>query len=295
MTWPPWSPSICTTPRSMTEIVEPSNLPYVVERMRLEDIPQVVDIERQAFPSPWPARAYRYEVTQNRLAHYFVARSQTAAGVVHEAEVEGSLLERLQTWTHRGQSDRRPIVGYCGFWVMAQEAHISTIAVDPRYRGLGIGQLLLVTAIDKALELDAALVSLEVRVSNFAAQNLYRKYGFKIVGRRQRYYSDNREDALIMTADRIASVPYQRIFQKQRNRLLRRLERRASLVHARQTGDGSGHGGDPSPHQADDGHPDQDLHQESESSQRIGRGALPSVQHKTENGVGHQHGEPDSR
>jgi ribosomal-protein-alanine N-acetyltransferase len=278
----------------MTETVEPGNLPYVVERMRPEDIPQVVDIERQAFPSPWPARAYRYEVTQNRLAHYFVARPQ-AAEVVHEPEVEGGLLGRLQTWTHRGQSDRRPIVGYCGFWVMAQEAHISTIAVDPRYRGLGIGQLLLVTAIDKALELDATLVSLEVRVSNFAAQNLYRKYGFKIVGRRQRYYSDNREDALIMTADHIASVPYQRVFHKQRNRLLRRLEGRASLVHAEQTRDARAHGGGALTHQADDSYPEQDLHQESESSQRVGGGALPSVQPKTENGVGHQNGEPDRR
>lgn len=250
----------------MTETVEPSNLPYVVEKMRLEDIPQVVEIERQAFPSPWPARAYRYEVTQNRLAHYFVARTQTDEEVAHEPEVEGGLLGRLQTWTHRGQTDRRPIVGYCGFWVMAQEAHISTIAVDPPYRGLGIGQLLLVTAIDKAVELDAAMVSLEVRVSNFAAQSLYRKYGFKIVGRRQRYYSDNREDALIMTADHIASVPYQRVFQKQRNRLFRRLEGRAALVHAEQPLGSSVPGGGPSPHEADDGYPDQDLHQQREGS-----------------------------
>jgi ribosomal-protein-alanine N-acetyltransferase len=278
----------------MTETIDPSSLPYLVERMGLEDIPQVVDIERQAFPSPWPARAYRYEVTQNRLAHYFVARSQTLAEGNYETEGEGGLLGRLQSWTHRGQTGRRPIVGYCGFWVMAQEAHISTIAVDPRYRGLGIGQLLLVTAIDKALELDAALVSLEVRVSNFAAQNLYRKYGFKIVGRRQRYYSDNREDALIMTADHIASVPYQRVFHKQRNRLLRRLQRRASLVRAGQIGGSSPPGGGASPHQAEDGHPEQDLHQQSERSQRIGRGALPSVEHKTDSGVDHQHGEPDS-
>jgi hypothetical protein len=94
----------------MTEPIDPSRLPYVVERMRLEDIPQVVDIERQAFPSPWPARAYRYEVTQNRLAHYFVACSQNVAEVAHEPEEEGGLLGRLQSWTHRGQTDRRPIV-----------------------------------------------------------------------------------------------------------------------------------------------------------------------------------------
>ncbi len=207
--------------------------------MLLEDIPQVVEIERQAFPSPWPARAYRYEVTQNRLAHYFVARQQVAEEPREQPEEETGLLQRLQTWTHRGHADHRPIVGYCGFWVVAQEAHISTIAVDPQYRGLGIGQLLLVTAIEKAMELDATLISLEVRVSNFAAQNLYRKYGFKVAGRRLRYYSDNREDALIMTADHITSAPYETMFHKRRNRLLRRLQRHASLVH---NGQSSGSG-----------------------------------------------------
>lgn len=119
------------------------------------------------------------------------------------------------------------MVGYCGFWIAAQEAHISTIAVDPKYRERGIGQLLLITAIEKALKLDATLMSLEVRVTNLVAQNLYRKYGFKVVGRRPRYYSDNREDALIMTVDGIASASYQRIFQRRRKQLLRRLQRHA--------------------------------------------------------------------
>jgi ribosomal-protein-alanine N-acetyltransferase len=207
-----------------------TDLPYVVEPMELGDIPEVVEIERLAFPTPWPARAYRYEVSQNRLAHYFVARRQLALQPQEQMEGEESgLLSRIQTWTHSSKRDSRPMVGYCGFWVAAQEAHISTIAVDPKYRGKGIGQLLLITAIEKALDLDATLVSLEVRVSNFVAQNLYRKYGFKVVGRRPRYYSDNREDALIMTADHITSVPYQRLFQKRSKHLLKRLERRAAV------------------------------------------------------------------
>lgn len=214
----------------MTESSERTDLPYRVEKMRLEDIPQVVDIERQSFPSPWPARAYRYEVAQNRLAHYFVATTEVAQDTQQEPDEEAGLLGRIQTWTHRSHAGRRRVVGYCGFWVVAQEAHISTIAVEPRYRGRGIGQLLLVTAIEKALELGATLVSLEVRVSNFAAQNLYRKYGFKRVGRRPRYYSDNREDALIMTVDHITSAPYQRLFRQRRHRLLRRLECRSSRV-----------------------------------------------------------------
>jgi ribosomal-protein-alanine N-acetyltransferase len=205
-----------------------ADLPYVVEPMKLEDIPELVEIERQAFPNPWPARAYRYDVAQNRLAHYFVARRQLSEDLEEELpEEDGHLLRRIQRWTQSSAQDNRPMVGYCGFWIAAQEAHVSTIAVDPQYRERGIGQLLLITAIEKALELDATLMSLEVRVTNFVAQNLYRKYGFKVVGRRPRYYSDNREDALIMTVEGIASASYQRIFQRKRKQLLRRLQRHA--------------------------------------------------------------------
>jgi ribosomal-protein-alanine N-acetyltransferase len=208
-----------------------ADLPYVVEPMGPEDIPEVVEIERLAFPTPWPARAYRYEVTQNRLAHYFVARSNLSEWPEEEtSDEETSLLRRIQTWTQPSSHHKRPMVGYCGFWIAAQEAHISTIAVEPKYRGRGIGQLLLITAIEKAMEMDASLVSLEVRVSNTVAQNLYHKYGFEVVGRRPRYYSDNREDALIMTADHIAAQPYQRMFEKKRRRLLRRLEQHAAAI-----------------------------------------------------------------
>jgi ribosomal-protein-alanine N-acetyltransferase len=207
-----------------------SDLPYIVEPMQVEDIPEVVQIERMAFPTPWPARAYRYEIAQNQLAHYFVARRQLPEeNAVEQVERESSLLRRIHTWAQRGEADHRPMVGYCGFWIAAQEAHVSTIAVDPKYRGEGIGHLLLITAIEKALELDATLVSLEVRVSNSVAQNLYQKYGFKVVGRRPRYYSDNREDALIMTADHITSAAYQRMFHRRRKQLLKRLERYVSV------------------------------------------------------------------
>jgi ribosomal-protein-alanine N-acetyltransferase len=205
--------------------MERPELPFVVESMRVEDIPEVVELERLAFPSPWPARAYRYEVTQNRLAHYYVARRQLPEGPDRALEEQApSLLRRIQTWTVNNKRDNRPMVGYCGFWIAAHEAHISTIAVDPRHRGRGIGQLLLMTAIEEAIDLNAVLMSLEVRVSNFVAQNLYRKYGFAVVGRRPRYYSDNREDALIMAADHINSPPYQRMFQQRRKQLLKRLE-----------------------------------------------------------------------
>jgi ribosomal-protein-alanine N-acetyltransferase len=178
------------------ENMERPDLLYVVEPMKLEDIPEVVEIERLAFPSPWPARAYRYEVTQNQLAHYFVVRRQSSEEPGKELEVgERSLLRRIQTWAQSGERDHRPMVGYCGFWIAAQEAHISTIAVDPRFRGQGIGQLMLVKMIERALE----------------------------------YYSDNREDALIMTADHLSSPPFRRVFDKRRKQLSKRLEQRTRL------------------------------------------------------------------
>jgi ribosomal-protein-alanine N-acetyltransferase len=209
-----------------------AGMPYVVEPMRLEHLPEVMQIERLSFPSPWPVQAYRHEVTRNRLARYSVARHQYTDP--HDEDVdqrESSLLKRVQDWAHGSKASRPSVVGYCGFWMAADEVHMSTIAVDPTYREQGIGQLLLVAAIEQAVELGANIISLEVRVSNVAAQNLYRKYGFEIVGRRRRYYSDNREDALIMTVDHIAAAPYQRRFDKLRESLTQRFRRVPLTTH----------------------------------------------------------------
>jgi ribosomal-protein-alanine N-acetyltransferase len=215
----------------MTEFMDRDHLLYSVEPMRLQDIPEVVEIERLSFPTPWPARAYRYEVRQNRLAHYFVARRHFPDEREERAEEkETGLLKRLQSCTQTTKAGALPVVGYCGFWIAADEAHISTIAVDPEYRRQGVGQLLLITAIERAIELGASLVSLEVRVSNLAAQNLYRKYGFNAAGRRPRYYSDNREDALIMSTEHLRSAPYQRLLEGHREQLLQRLKSRPVAV-----------------------------------------------------------------
>ncbi|HLB44423.1 MAG TPA: ribosomal protein S18-alanine N-acetyltransferase [Candidatus Limnocylindrales bacterium] len=142
-----------------------------VEPMRLEDVPAVHRIERASFPVPWPDFAFRQEIQTNRLAHYLVVRA-------------GS-----QT------------VGYGGLWLMVDEAHITTFAVLPEWRRRGIGGRLMVALMQVALDLNARVMTLEVRLSNRAARALYAQFGFRPVGVRPRYYSNNAEDALIMTTE----------------------------------------------------------------------------------------------
>jgi ribosomal-protein-alanine N-acetyltransferase len=116
------------------------------------------------------------------------------------------------------------VVGFAGMWLMLEDAHLVTIAVKPDYRGRGLGELLLVSMLDWACSLGAHRMTLEVRVSNHVAQDLYRKYGFTIEGVRRRYYSDNGEDALIMTTPLITSAEYQAAFQEHKAKLLQRVE-----------------------------------------------------------------------
>jgi len=141
----------------------------VVEAMQLDDVLAVHEIERLSFSTPWPAYAFEQELRGNRLARYVVAR----AG------------ER--------------VVGFTGVWLMVDEAHITTFGVHPDWRRQGIGRQLLLSVVDLAVTLHARRMTLEVRASNDAAQTLYRSFGFEVVGRRPRYYTDDGEDALVMT------------------------------------------------------------------------------------------------
>jgi [ribosomal protein S18]-alanine N-acetyltransferase len=189
-------------------------IPYRVEPMLVEDLEAVMAIEQVAHAAPWPASAYRHELEQNDLAHYIVLLPGTS-------ELAGSngLGSRVLGWLRRPRRGR-VVIGYGGFWLMAGEAHISTIAMDPEWRGLGLGELLLVELIERALELKAEMVTLEVRISNETAQNLYGKYQFEITGTRKRYYRNNNEDAHIMTVEGVQSPAY-RAFLDEQWRLLR--------------------------------------------------------------------------
>jgi ribosomal-protein-alanine N-acetyltransferase len=176
-----------------------ATVPVVVEPMRLEDIDAVLAIDRLSFPLPWSASSYRYELTQNSHSYFFVALASPSS-----AAARASWRARLAT-LFKGSAEpeavQRLVVGYAGFWYIVDEAHISTIAVHPAWRGQGVGEQLLTGLLERALDLHAVKSTLEVRVTNDRAQNLYRKYGFEEVGRRRRYYRDNGEDALLMTAE----------------------------------------------------------------------------------------------
>ena len=106
------------------------------------------------------------------------------------------------------------IVGYIGLWYILGEAHIVSIGIDQDYRNCGLGEFLMIGAIDSAINRNAELVTLEVRISNYSAKKLYSKFGFNEVGIRKNYYFDNREDALIMTTNSILNSNYQEEFYK---------------------------------------------------------------------------------
>lgn len=187
-------------------------LSYTIEAMSLLDVAGITAIERDSFPAPWPASAYVYELKQNRLAHYYVVRA-SGPGRLPAAERWWERLRR--SLTRRAGTQ---LAGYGGFWVMGDEAHISTIAIHPQFRQHGLGGLLMVHMIEEAIALHARLVTLEVRVSNLAAQRLYESLGFAEVGLRKNYYHDNREDALIMTVEGIETEAHRAVISKWRAR-----------------------------------------------------------------------------
>ena len=210
-------------------MIDYSQLKYNVEPMTFQDIDAVMQIEQEAFSAPWSARAYDYELHYNEMAHYYVARprlngdEQVAPRVVTPSSWWQRLVRRERNLTVPPTIADSTIVGYGGFWLMVDEAHISTIASHRDWRGRGIGELLLTSMLDRAAEIGANRMTLEVRVTNLSAQSLYRKYGFEVAGTRKKYYSDNGEDALIMSTPPIATAEYQQRLQELRDKLSARL------------------------------------------------------------------------
>jgi len=199
------------------------NLSLNIRLMRQEDLPQVNQIDNEAFPTMWPPPNYQREL-KNSLAHYIVVSDREKK---YEPPVPKNdppkglprLLARLRLrFNHHSDKEPPPareyILGFAGLWLMAGEAHITNIAVRESYRRQGLGELLLISLIELALKLGAHLVTLEVRASNTAAQSLYAKYSFAEMGLRRGYYTDNREDGVLMTLENVTSVPVRNNLQR---------------------------------------------------------------------------------
>lgn len=141
---------------------------FKIRPMTPQDIDSVLLVEQQSFSQPWSRRAFEAEMEDNSLARYLVLE------------------------------DAEKIIGYAGLWLILDEAHITNIAVLPAYQGQGLGERLMTSLINCAKNQGATSMTLEVRVSNAVARSLYTKLGFEIRGRRRQYYSETKEDALIM-------------------------------------------------------------------------------------------------
>lgn len=148
----------------------------IIRQMKLEDVPAVHEIDHLSFSLPWPERSFRYEVSENPAARGWVV------------EAGGQIIAMLV------------------LWLIFDEAHVATIATHPQYRRQGIGERLLLHALESASQEGAQRAFLEVRAGNDAAQAMYRKYGFTMDGIRRGYYKDNHEDAILMSLSPLSSL-----------------------------------------------------------------------------------------
>jgi ribosomal-protein-alanine N-acetyltransferase len=165
--------------------VEQAESPDIeITRMRRRHLRGIMAIEQQVYPRPWSPSLFVSEMTTGRNRAYLVALSG------------------------------RAVVGYAGLISYGDEAHVTTIAIDPEYQRLKIGTRLLYELVREALELGARAVSLEVRVTNWGAQRMYGRFGFRPVGVRRNYYQETNEDALVMWTDNIRTREYHELLDR---------------------------------------------------------------------------------
>lgn len=185
---------------------------YAIRPMRIEDISQVTVIDRQAFPTLEPHTSFKRELN-NKLARYMVAYD-TSTQFDDKNNNHSAITSRIDKILYEIKhifvppTTKQLIVGFIGIWFIVDEAHIITLAVREQFRGQNIGKLLLISATDIALENKINFLTLEVRTSNVAAQSLYETFGFIRRGERQNYYTDTKENAIIMTTEPIFSSTF---------------------------------------------------------------------------------------
>ena len=175
---------------------------YAIRIMREKDISQIMEIERVSFGTHhWTGESFRSEI-RNKTGNYYVL---------------------IDTNTNK-------LLGYAGFWLIADEAHVTTIAVHPDYRRKYLGEVLLQHLIARCIARQAKWLTLEVRASNIGAQNLYYKYNFTSQGLRRKYYQDTNEDALIMWTEDIHSLDFQNHVKALKDDLYTRLDQEVTYL-----------------------------------------------------------------
>ena len=191
-------------------------MPVAVRPMTADDLQQAVEVEKDAFPTMFPPTSFRREL-KNSKAHYLVAyRTDKPAPTLSNERPRGlvsNLVRGLWRQTPVSRADQDYVVGFLGLWYMVGEAHIVSVGVRTDQLRQGIGELLVIAAIDHAIARQAEVATLEVRPSNTAARSLYKKYTLTDRGLRKAYYSDNHEDAIIMTSEPIQMAQFQQQFQ----------------------------------------------------------------------------------
>ena len=175
-----------------------------LELMRESDVNTVQEIEREIFATPWPRNAYYRELASRASAHYVVLRQEGA--VERPAPYRASELDPT-------------IVGYGGMWRMYDEAHVTTIGVRKDLQHHGYGRIIFAGLVQAAYDMGAKWVTLEVRTTNENAMKMYEAFGFKVIGRRKGYYTDNGEDAIVMWSDSIYSPRFRKAFEANLERI----------------------------------------------------------------------------
>lgn len=166
----PWSLDFCMKGLILLIIND-----IIIGKMTIEDIEEVLVIENLCFTLPWTRQSFVDEISQNNHAHYHIIKHS------------------------------KKTIGYSGLWKVLDEGHITNIAIHPDYRRMGMASKLLNHMLDYCVNQQISSLTLEVRASNIAAQNLYKKYGFVEAGIRKAYYSDNKEDAIIMWKNNVTN------------------------------------------------------------------------------------------
>lgn len=190
---------------------------YALRPMKPDDVPVVAAIDRLSFPTPWPSAAFRRELNRGNARYFVLLRPEDA----ERGDRDVRWTDRLRDLFSAARRSR--IIGYVGFRLEGDAGHITTIAVQPDWRGQGLGELLLWVAVDRILHDGLDRVTLEMRPANQVALQLYRKYGFDVKRRRPAYYNDG-DDAWVMEVS-VDQPGYRHFLNRRREALRKRLRR----------------------------------------------------------------------